>query len=175
MGSEKPEDFGDYYAWGETETKDNYDWSTYKFGTSYSGPFSKYNMDDKKTSLETGPNGDDVVSKRLGGKWRIPTKEEWEELKSRCTLKWTSDYNGTGVPGIIATSIVSANRSEGLFFPATSSGESFYDCPNAKYWSSSIDLYPKCEFAYGVNLVEERIHIEEFPRSYGFSIRPVSE
>lgn len=80
IGASSSEEYGLYFSWGEIEPKSDYSWSTYKFGTSDSGPFSKYNTNDNKTDLETGINGDDVASKKLGGKWRMPTHEEWAEL-----------------------------------------------------------------------------------------------
>ena len=85
-----PEDYGDYYAWGETKPKENYSWLMYKFGKSSSGPFSKYSTPrsdgpiDNKTVLEPE---DDVAHVKLGGKWRMPTDFEWTELRAKCT--WT--------------------------------------------------------------------------------------
>ena len=113
-----PEEYGAYYAWGETEPKSDYSWSTYKFATSEIGPFSKYNTlssfgpVDNKVILETGPDGDDVASKVLGAKWRMPAEAEWTELRERCTWTWTAQngINGRKVTGPNGNSI---------FLPAT--------------------------------------------------------
>ena len=85
LGATKPEEYGNYYAWGETTPSSDYDWSTYTFGSGSSGPFSKYNTKesygpvDNNTELDPGPEGDDVASKLLGGKWRMPTQAEFQE------------------------------------------------------------------------------------------------
>ncbi len=140
IGAASPEEYGDYYAWGETEPKENYSWSTYKFGTSSSGPFSKYNTNssygtvDNKTVLESE---DDVAHVKLGANWRMPTDAEWEELRIKCTWTRTNDYNGTGVKGRIVT----ATNGNSIFLPAA--GDVKYQDLNEAgsdgyYWSSSL-------------------------------------
>ena len=84
IGADKPEDYGDYYAWGELSPKESYTWENYRFGVGGDLPFerklSKYNTDrkrgpvDNKTTLD---RVDDVANVRWGGSWRIPTLEEW--------------------------------------------------------------------------------------------------
>ena len=179
-----PEDYGDYYAWGETETKDNYSWSTYQFGTSDSGPFSKYNTNssygavDNKTVLETGPNGDDVASKKLGGKWRMPTDEEWTALRTNCTWTWTSNYNNTGIAGRIVKSNVSGYTDKSIFLPAAG-GRSGTNLSGAgsrgSYWSSSLSTdYPLT--AWGVGFGSGGVYRgNDYRRCYGLSVRPVYE
>ncbi|MDD7725381.1 MAG: hypothetical protein PUJ24_06930, partial [Bacteroidales bacterium] len=98
IGATNPEDYGDYYAWGETATKETYDWSTY-FDTNDGGQtFGKYNNDDGKTELETS---DDVASQTWGGKWQMPTQAMIAELTSQCYWVWTTTYNGKSVNGYI--------------------------------------------------------------------------
>ena len=98
IGATNPEDYGDYYSWGETATKETYDWSTY-FDTNDGGQtFGKYNNVDGKTELETS---DDVASQTWGGKWQMPTRAMIEELKSQCYWVWTTTYNGKSVNGYI--------------------------------------------------------------------------
>ena len=117
LGVSKPEEYGDYYAWGETEPKESYSWSTYKFGTSPPGPFSKYNTIsifgsiDNKTVLEPE---DDVAHVKLGGKWRMPTDAEWAELMEKCTWTWVTNYNGSGING----RLVKATNGNSIFLPA---------------------------------------------------------
>ena len=169
-----PEDYGDYYAWGETEPKENYSWSTYKFGTSSSGPFSKYNTIssygsiDNKTVLEPE---DDVASVKLGGNWRMPTDAEWIELSTKCTWTWTTNYNGTGVMGRIVT----ATNGNSIFLPAAG----YRRGTNLKvagsdgaYWSSSLTIP---DYAWYVFFDSDCVHRFSSSRYFGQSVRPVSE
>ena len=176
-----PEAYGDYYAWGETKTKEDYSWSTYKFGTSSSGPFSKYNTNssygaiDNKTVLDPE---DDVAHVKLGGSWRMPTDEEWTALRTNCTWTWTTNYNGTGVAGRIVTSNVAGYKDKSIFLPAAGYR---YDTrlgfvgSNGFYWSSSLCTdYPSGAWDVYFNS-------GNFGRYYGdrgcdgLSVRPVSE
>ena len=81
VGASKPQDYGNYYAWGETSTKETYKWSTYKYGTyDDDGDYSKltkYNTSDSKTTLDLS---DDAAHVNWGGKWRMPTFEQLSEL-----------------------------------------------------------------------------------------------
>lgn len=173
LGAEKPEDYGDYYAWGETETKEKYSWSTYKFGTSSSGPFSKYNTKesygtvDNKTVLDPE---DDVAHVTLGGNWRMPTDEEWTELRTKCTWTWTTQ---NGVNGRLVT----ASNGNSIFLPAAgyrldtnlgSVGSGGY------YWSSSLSTdspYRAWYVGFGSGSADGFNNY----RHYGQSVRPVSE
>ena len=168
-----PEDYGDYYAWGETEAKSNYSWSTYKFGTSSSGPFSKYNTAssygtvDNKTVLEAE---DDVAQVKLGGNWRMPTDEEWTELRTQCTWTWTTQngVNGRKVTGPNGNSI---------FLPAAGNrnGASLNnDGSYGYYWSSSLRTgLPS--YARYVSFNSSSVSRNSDARYYGQSVRPVSE
>ena len=177
IGASKPEDYGDYYAWGETEPKESYSWSTYKFGTSSSGPFFKYNTSDSygtvdnKTVLEPE---DDVASVKLGGKWRMPTDAEWTELRTKCTWTWTTNYNGTGVKG----QIVTATNGNSIFLPAAGyrRDTKLYDAGSyGYYWSSSLNT-DKPSIAWYVNFNSGNVRRRDYGyRSYGQSVRPVSE
>ena len=92
IGANSPEEFGDYYAWGEVEVKDNYTWETYKYYDVSNKNLTKYNTDknnstgypDNKTTLDPE---DDVAHVKWGGNWRMPTKAEFDELRNNC--KWT--------------------------------------------------------------------------------------
>ena len=180
LGAEKPEDYGDYYAWGETEPKENYSWSTYKFrtsGDSYDNvKFSKYNSQssfgpvDNKTVLEPE---DDVASVKLGGKWRIPTDAEWTELRTKCTWTWVTNYNGSGING----RLVEATNGNSIFLPAAGYR---YDTGRDKagsrgyYWSSSLSTgFP--DDAWRVSFDSDYVYRDEFDRYFGLSVRPVSE
>ena len=127
-----PEDYGDYYAWGETEPKENYSWSTYKWCNGSSSTLTKYNTNssygtvDNKTVLEPE---DDVAHVKLGGKWRMPTDAEWTELRDNCSWTWTSQ---NGVNGYRVT----ATNGNSIFLPAASKYNAGSD---GFYWSSSLN------------------------------------
>ena len=82
VGATAPEEYGNYYAWGENTPKDNYDWDTYKLTTDGGTTFTKYNGTDGKTTLDPE---DDAAAVNWGGKWRMPTDDEWTELRENCT------------------------------------------------------------------------------------------
>ena len=148
LGASKPEEYGDYYAWGETEpyyteghsqddpcsnwrTRTNkpitgYNWESYKwnYSTDSFPRFSRYNsisswgVVDNKTVFQDYDYEDDAAREALGGKWRTPTKSEWSELLFNCTWLWTSNYSGTGVRGMIVTSNIDGYKDKSIFLPA---------------------------------------------------------
>lgn len=104
VGAENPWEYGNYFAWGETAQKSIYDWSTYKYGSSWN-QISKYNTEsfsgsvfDYKLTIEPA---DDPVITNIGNGWRLPTNGEYEELIANCYCEWTENYSGSGVSGII--------------------------------------------------------------------------
>ena len=146
VGAEKPEDYGDYYAWGETSTKSSYTWINYKFrtsGDSYENvKFSKYNTEseygpiDNRSTLDLV---DDVARQKWGGSWRMPTLTEFDELIDNCTWTWTAL---NGVNGYKVTSKISGYTGRSIFLPAAGwrygtgligAGSRGY------YWSSSLN------------------------------------
>ena len=170
-----PEDYGDYYAWGETEPKENYSWSTYKFGTS-STSLTKYNTNSANGTVDNkivlDPE-DDVAHVKLGGKWRMPTDAEWTELRTKCTWTWTTNYNGTSVKGRIVT----ATNGNSIFLPAAGdrhdTGLSNVGSVGG-YCSSSLSTdYPYN--AWSVYFESGRVLRYDDYRYYGISVRPVSE
>lgn len=98
VGAVSEEDCGEHYAWGETESKSYFSWSSYDFCNGTSSTITKYNSHDGKTTLEPS---DDVAHVIMGGNWRTPTLAELEELVNRCT--WTQEtlngVNGARVTG----------------------------------------------------------------------------
>lgn len=115
VGATKPEEAGDYFAFGETETKEHYDKYTHKWYDSSSNQLTKYctsseyGIVDNKTTLEPD---DDAATVNWGGKWRIPTKQDWDELLMNSVTYWCS-YNG--VYGYKITSVQNGNS---IFLPA---------------------------------------------------------
>ena len=143
VGASRPTAYGDYYAWGEIATKTNYDCSTYKWGKAYNQltkycnhPYwGKNGHTDNKTTLDPE---DDVAHVKWGGQWRMPTKEQMEELYNNTKEKWIENYKGTGVDGYLFT----ATNGKSIFLPATGyrdgtslSGAGSY----GYYWSSSLN------------------------------------
>lgn len=175
VGATKPEDYGEYFAWGETETKEVYDWSTYKYCNGTDRTITKYcyvtdyfDTADNKTTLEFK---DDVAHVKLGGDWRIPTEAEQNELCTKCTWTWTSQ---NGINGFIVT----GTNGNHIFLPAAG-----YRFDNSlkiagfvgEYWSSSLSLnepIPWCASALVFN-IEGEFSTTKLYRSQGQSIRPV--
>ncbi|MGN0187473.1 MAG: hypothetical protein ACI392_06995, partial [Paludibacteraceae bacterium] len=142
VGATAPEEYGNHYAWGETEPKSTYDWSTYKWCNGSDNTQTKYCTSssygtvDNKTVLEPE---DDAARANWGGKWRMPTDAEWTELWDKCTWKWTDDYNGTSVAGRIVTSNINGNS---IFLPAAGyrSKDVWGNAGSYGYcWSSSLN------------------------------------
>ena len=175
VGATKPEEYGNYYAWGETEPKTTYDWSTYKWcnGSSYN-TLTKYNTSsgygtvDNKTVLDLE---DDAARANWGGAWRMPTDAEWKELIDNSIYTWTDDYNGTGVSGGIVTGL----NGNSIFLPAAGDRDSdvLYSAGgNVYYWSSSLGTDISA-FAWFVTFSSGSVYRDFGGRYYGFSVRPV--
>jgi len=129
VGAEAPEDYGDYFAWGETQPKDTYNWSTYQYCNGSN--LTKYTGSDGLTTLLPE---DDAATANWGSDWRMPTKEEWQELYNNTTCTWTTQ---NGVNGRLFT----ASNGNSLFLPAAGyrNGTSLnYAGTYGYYWSSSL-------------------------------------
>ena len=174
VGAENPEDYGDYFAWGETETKDMYNWSTYKWCKGSNTTMTKYCKSssygtvDNKTVLEPE---NDAAHVQWGGKWRMPTYDELDELKTQCTWTWTQL---NGVNGYKVSSKQQGNTNY-LFLPAAGyrddsglSGVGSY----GDYWSSSLNT-SYSDNAYGVFFNSSRVDRLSDSRYCGLSVRPV--
>ncbi len=167
VGATAPYEYGNYYAWGETETKGIYTWNNYKYGTE--GNLTKYNATDGLTTLEST---DDAASVNLGGTWRMPTDDELTELIENCTWTWTDNYNGTGVAGQIVTSNTNSNS---IFLPASGyriSNDVSFLGSNGYYWSSSLNTTKNARNVY---LSSDNVSMDYFIgyRYTGVSVRPV--
>lgn len=176
LGASKPEEYGDYYAWGETETKSVFSWSTYKWCNGTGSSLTKYNTNssygtvDNKTTLETGSEGDDVASKKLGGFWRMPTDQECTELRTNCTWTWTTQ---NGVYGRLVTSKLNGNS---IFIPAAGRWyETLFSLGSTGiFWSSSLNTTygPNCAWNVFFNSSDMGRYNNEY-RYIGLSVRPV--
>ena len=175
VGATKPEEYGGYYAWGETEEKENYDWSTYKWcnGSYYTQTKyctnGSYGTVDNKTVLDLE---DDVAHVKWGGNWRMPTQAEQDELRTKCTWTWTTQ---NGVNGYKVTSKTNGNS---IFFPAAGCRNGAYlnySGSGGDYWSSSL-FGGDSDYAYGLGFSSGCYNWSDYDRRYyGFSVRPVSK
>lgn len=183
---------GQYFAWGETQSKSKYDWSTYEWmasGQSTWHYISKYTFDDYMISALwyddnmqfVGDNKytfdvcDDAVSEAWGAEWRTPTFSELSELKEKCTWRWTSNYNSSGMSGYVITSKVAGFTNKSIFMPAAGYVEGnslLISGTNGGYWTRELsDAYSFNAYALGFN--SQNIYWFEMERCYGFCIRPV--
>ncbi len=169
VGASAPEQYGDYFAWGETQPKSKYSWSTYAHGTS-SSDLKKYNATDGLTVLDPE---DDAATANWGGDWRMPTYAEQNELRTECTWSWTADYNSTGKAGYIVTS--KKDTSKSIFLPAAGYRQSdWLDDGGSKgyYLSSSLYLSSQ-DKAYSRYFYSTSIGTVISFRYSGLSVRPV--
>lgn len=166
VGANSITDYGNYYAWGETETKGNYTWNNYAFGTS--SAITKYNSTDSKTVLDLI---DDVVNAEWGGGWRMPTGDELQALLNQTTNAWVTDYNGSGINGRVFT----GTNGNTMFIPAAGywDGSFLYEAGSlANVWSSSLDSsYVECARRLGFYSSAARMGGDS--RSFGFSVRGI--
>ena len=178
VGANNPEDYGDYFKWGETTTKYTYNWSTYKYCNGSSSTLTKYcnnssygnnGFTDNKTQLELS---DDAAHANWGGSWRMPTDAEWEELINNCTWTWTTQN------GVYGRKVTSKTNENSIFLPAAGyrDDSSLYDAGgDGLYWSSSLSTgYPSG--AWGVYFYSYSSYVgsdHDGSRCSGLSVRPV--
>ena len=168
VGANSPEEYGDYFAWGETQPKSDYDESNYKFRIS--SVLTKYCFSDTKAVLESP---DDAATVNWGANWRMPTEAEYMELTRVCTCEWTTRNGKKG-------SLLTGPNGNTLFMPAAGcyyrKGLDATEV-NGFYWSSS--LYTDEPWAgwtarfYGPRRGGWDVEFDYRSRSYGQSVRPV--
>ena len=168
VGANKPEEHGDYYAWGEVRTKqeyreDNYDYNTIKNG--FFGTKKVYN------NLGNNISGSqyDVARTRWGSSWRIPTITEWEELKNKCVWIWVPIVGSSGCK-------ITGPNGNSIFLPDAGCrfGSSFLggyghywsSLPHTKYNDYACDF----EFSYA----QDYYKVGKSSRWYGLTVRPVT-
>lgn len=175
IGANSPEEYGNYYAWGETEPKSEYSYDTYKWYdcNSTDTKITKYNSNsqsgtiDNKAMLDTE---DDVAHAKWGGKWRMPTKEEFEELRDSCT--WTRTTL-EGVTGYLVTSNIEGFSDRSIFLPAAgqySDTELEAEDTFGYYWSRSLESGFGCFLAWGLF---NNGNVGATDRTVGCTVRPV--
>ena len=173
VGASKPEEYGDYFAWGETQPKTDYSWSTYKWCNGSEKTQTKYNTKSSYGTVDSNTvldPEDDAAHVNWGGSWRMPTDAEWTELRTQCTWTWTTQ---NGVNGRLVT----GPNGKSIFLPAAGGrrGTDLIDAGSwGSYWSSSLTTdYP--DYAWRVGFDSDYVYRYYYYRYYGFSVRPVSE
>lgn len=186
VGASTPEEYGDYFAWGDPEpnytsqapltwrgNKTGYNWSSYSLCnrsasslTKYSNS-SSYGIVDDNTELDPE---DDAATVNWGGTWRMPTLAEWQELLDECTWTWTTQ---NGINGRLVT----GPNGNSLFLPAAGDRDDtnlFSAGYLGIYWSSSLRTDGPFD-AYGVSFTSHYYEWNSYERYYGLSVRSVTE
>lgn len=167
IGASSPEEYGDYFAWGETEPKEVYVWSTYKWCNGSQNTLTKYCTNkeygavDNKITLELE---DDAAHVNWGGEWRMPTKAELEELREKCT------WMPAKINGVSGREITGPNGNK-LFLPYSGY------CSEGKYpgggqascWSNTSSSFR----AYYLTCNWSGYYVVADLRCFGFTVRAV--
>ena len=188
IGADSPEKTGGKYAWGEVAIKPDYTWQNYRFNNGGEGywdvKLSKYNSDSKLGPVdmrETLEPEDDAAHVYWGGKWRIPTAGEFQELANNCTFIW-STLNGC--EGCLIVSNKPGYTDRFILLPTTRKRTDGVGTADGYYWSSTTNLTdrqgsynpgPCSSYAFFIwNMYNLQIWINlENQRSFGLAIRPV--
>ena len=172
VGASSPSDYGNYYAWGETRKKDNYDWKTcFDCLDNWGNSWGIYKLGGKTSISPT--SGHDTARENWGGTWRMPTSAEFEELcdEDKCDWTWTSQG---GHNGYLVTSKTNGNS---IFLPAAGwrsdtdrgrMGEAGY------FWSSALSSSLSYRARYLI-FSSDGHGTDDGDRKSGRSVRPVTE
>ena len=177
LGANAPEEYGNYYAWGETQPKEVYYPSTYRYctvdGNGNLQTLTKYNTSsdlgtiDNLTTLQAA---DDAATAALGSGARTPTKEEWEELINNTTVEWST------LNGVVGRKFTAANGNT-LFLPAVGfrlGSGLFFAGSDGSYWSSSLYTVSPCN-AWFFYFNSDYQYMEYDNRGRGVSVRAVRQ
>ncbi|MBR3757979.1 MAG: hypothetical protein IKK62_06070 [Bacteroidaceae bacterium] len=175
VGASKPEDYGDHYDWGETDTKSKYSDKTYKWCKGTDDTMTKYCTDSEYGTVDnrtTLTSSDDVATVKWGSKWRMPTKEEMKELDEDCTWTWTTQ---NGVKGMKVT----GPNGNSIFLPAAGyriDTDLCYRGSDGRYWSATLNE-SNSNYACNLRFGSGYSYLYYWgSRGYsGFSVRPVTE
>ncbi len=176
VGANSPEEYGDYFAWGETTPKDIYDWSTYKWCNGNFKNLTKYCTDrnygyggfvDNKTELYPE---DDAATANWGSDWRMPSGEQIQELISNCTIQWTTR---NGINGCLFTSKINGAL---LFLPAAGfryGSAISYMGSKGYYWSRTLGGTNTPHYSNQLYFHSEGVNRLDYFRDFGRSVRAV--
>jgi hypothetical protein len=149
VGATTPEGYGDYFAWGETQPKSYYNWSTYKYCncngdtvklTKYCNK-SDYGNNYFTDNLTTLESDDDAATANWGNDWCIPSGDQWIELWNNTNIVWAITSNG------VFGRLFTASNGNSLFLPAAGyyREDDFYNNDNSNgyyWWNSLCTSYP---------------------------------
>ena len=179
IGATNPEEYGNYYAWGEVETKEEYSWSSYTYCVDTFNKHTKYcslssygneGFTDNRVVLDST---DDAAMVNWGETWRMPSNEEFIELKEKCTWVWTSQN------GVSGYKITGANGNS-IFLPAggySINDETHRAGTHGYYWANSLDVDGPSR-AYGFFFYSNSVDYFDWntsSRCEGHLIRPVCQ
>lgn len=173
VGANSPEEYGDYFAWGETKPKTEYYWSNYKYCNGSENTLTKY-----CTQSSYGYNGftdgftellpeDDAATANWGGGWRMPTQAQVQELFDNCTLIWTRRNNINGI-------LVTGPSGGQIFLPANGchNGSSYTSGSTGNYWCSEFNASGK-NYVYDLHFLSNGWDWNYDERYHGHCVRPV--
>ena len=176
IGANSPEEYGDYFAWGETEPKDDYSIGTYKYSKGSEDSFTKY-----CTNGEFGYNGytdelmellpeDDAATANWGSDWQMPSLEQCYEL---CSMK-NVNKEFTTYNGVYGCMLTSKSNGKSIFFPATGlrEGESNLNGPGSVGFFLSRTLFGNPLYSWEMDFWDT-MTVGVHPRWYGKTVRPV--
>ena len=176
-GTSKPEQAGSYFAWGETSSKESYTWATYELCKGTARTLQAYNVSSGYGVVDNATRllpKDDAARAIMGGRWRIPTKEDWAELRKECT--WVLGAMNK-VQGYYVTSNKEGYTDKTIFIPFVGykSGEEIkFDEAHGYYWMS--DLFTSTPSEAYIEYIHTTSHyLNSHLRCDGLPIRPVSD
>lgn len=168
VGANSPEDYGDYFAWGETSPKSSYTWENYQHWVGYYDDLGNWCI--KYVTLNSDISGTqyDAATANWGGDWRMPTWAEQKELLNNCTWEWTT------LNGVYGRRVTGPNGNS-IFLPAAGyryGSSSYYVGSDGGYWSSTPD---DGLGACSLDFYSGDRYWNWDSRYYGLPVRPVSE
>lgn len=174
IGATKPADVGNYFAWGETDTKEDYSQSTYSYYDSSNNAYYKYTSSDGLTVLE---EAEDAAYVKWGASYRMPTNAELQELDYYCTQTMTTQENSSGT-SVEGWEFKSNKNSKSIFLPMTGvyKGTTIEDgSTTGCYWSSTVSPDNWGYFLRLEKVYSQYNGVASAMRFLGVAIRPVKQ
>lgn len=178
VGADTPEEYGDYFAWGEVSPKSSYTWANYKYCNGDFNSLTKYcsmsSFGDNgfTDNLKVLEQSDDAATVNWGANWRTPTTDEIYELRRNCTMTWSLQ---NGVEGMLFT----GPNGNSIFLPkAGSRDENVLNSAGISgyYWLSNlgyVDQYGMYGAYYYKLFQSTQEFVSQNSRKLGMSVRPV--